>query len=129
MHAWLPAEGCPAGCLHYNAMFGALQVDYAAAGIFLNISSNGGKGSAPWWTRPDVQVAPGIEALVPVSRSLTFVPVVPVLLGKLAGTILSSLVHSMPPAACSAVGMKCGCLAGAGVGQVQPSVVVCRRAC
>jgi hypothetical protein len=52
----------------------AAQVDYAAAGIFLNISSNGGKGSAPWWTRPDVQVAPGIEALVPVSPTSFLFP-------------------------------------------------------
>ena len=44
----------------------APQVDYAAAGIFLNISSDGGRGSAPWWTRDDLQVAPGIEADVPV---------------------------------------------------------------
>ena len=43
------------------------QVDYAAASIFLNISSDGGRGSAPWWTRDDLQVAPGIEADVPVS--------------------------------------------------------------
>ena len=42
------------------------QVDYAAASIFLNISSDGGRGSAPWWTRADLQVAPGIEANVPV---------------------------------------------------------------
>ena len=51
-------------------MSGALhQVDYAAAGIFLNISSDGGRGSAPWWTRDDLQVAPGIEADVPVSSA------------------------------------------------------------
>ena len=42
------------------------QVDYAAAGIFLNVTTDSEDGdSAPWW-QLEGSMAPGLEALTPV---------------------------------------------------------------
>lgn len=38
-------------------------MDYAAAGIFLNITGGEEGGSAPWWEQPGLQMAPGLEAM------------------------------------------------------------------
>ena len=43
------------------------QVDYAAAGIFLNVTSDSeGGDSAPWWQLEGGSMAPGLEPLTPV---------------------------------------------------------------
>ncbi|CAL8469167.1 g8708 [Coccomyxa elongata] len=41
----------------------ATEVDYAAAGMFLNITGGKEGGSAPWWEQPGLQMAPGLEAM------------------------------------------------------------------
>ena len=41
-------------------------MDYAAAGIFLNITGESEGGSAPWWELAGSQMAPGLEAMTPV---------------------------------------------------------------
>ncbi len=44
-----------------------LQVDYAAAGIFINITTDSDEGhSAPWWQLEGARMAPGLEPLTPV---------------------------------------------------------------
>ena len=44
-----------------------LQVDYAAAGIFINITTDSEEGhSAPWWRLEGARMAPGLEPLTPV---------------------------------------------------------------
>ena len=48
----------------------AAQVDYAAAGIFLNITGGKEGGSAPWWEQPGLQMAPGLEAMSQVRQDL-----------------------------------------------------------
>ena len=43
------------------------QVDYAAAGIFLNVTTDSEVGdSAPWWQLEGGSMAPGLEPLTPV---------------------------------------------------------------
>lgn len=43
------------------------QVDYAAAGIFLNVTTDSeGGDSAPWWQLEGGSMTPGLEPLTPV---------------------------------------------------------------
>lgn len=51
-----------------------LQVDYATAGIFINITTDSDEGhSAPWWQLQGARMAPGLEPLTPV-RSCLMIP-------------------------------------------------------
>ena len=52
------------------------QVDYAAAGIFINITTDSEDGdSAPWWQLAGESMAPGLEPLTPVQQSSsTWIP-------------------------------------------------------
>ena len=48
------------------------QVDYAAAGIFINITTDSEDGdSAPWWHLDGESMAPGLEPLTPVHQALS----------------------------------------------------------
>ena len=54
---------CEAECVREPT----LQVDYAAAGIFINITTDSDEGhSAPWWQLEGARMAPGLEPLTPV---------------------------------------------------------------
>ena len=52
------------------------QVDYAAAGIFINVTTDSEDGdSAPWWQLDGESMAPGLEPLTPVLQPLsTWIP-------------------------------------------------------
>ena len=66
-----PLSGNRAGCACEAGMrvlrIDCCRWDYAAAGIFINITTDSEEGhSAPWWQLEGARMAPGLEPLTPV---------------------------------------------------------------